>query len=72
LSIAQVSDSNAASDIVYSIKIVNSTGTIVKTVTTTQQKWQADISGFTPGIYFIQVINNKNKSEIGRSSFVKM
>ena len=55
----------------YQIKIVSSTGTVVKTATSAQPSWQHDVSNLQPGTYFIQVINNADKTLAGRAEFVK-
>ncbi len=57
---------------VYGIKIVSSTGSVMKAVTTTAQDWQTDVSSLTPGTYIIQVINNSNNSVVGKGTFVKL
>jgi len=59
-------------NIVYSIKIVNNTGSVLQTATTTQQNWQTDISKFLPGTYILQVINNKDNSIVGKGTFIKL
>ena len=55
----------------YSIKIVNATGIIVKTATTTQTNWQNDVSSLLPGTYILQVVDNNDKL-VGERSFVKL
>ncbi len=55
----------------YSIKIVNATGIIVKTATTTQTNWQNDVSSLLPGTYILQVMDNNDKL-VGERSFVKL
>jgi hypothetical protein len=57
---------------IYSIKIVNSLGAVVKTATTAQQNWQTDVSNLIPGNYVLQVVNNGNKTVVGESSFIKL
>ncbi len=57
---------------VYGIKIVSSTGFVMKTATTTAQDWQTDVSGLMPGTYIIQVTNNYNNSLVGKGTFVKL
>jgi hypothetical protein len=58
--------------LLYGIKIVNITGVVIKTTTSSQPNWQEDISGLAPGTYIIQVINNGDKSVVGKSRFVKL
>jgi hypothetical protein len=57
---------------VYGIKIMSTSGALVKSVTTTQQNWQADISNLLPGTYIVQVVNNNNESVIGKGTFIKL
>ena len=58
-------------NVAYSIKIVNATGIIVKTATTTQTNWQNDVSSLLPGTYILQVMDN-NDNLVGERTFVKM
>jgi len=55
----------------YTIIITNSTGNVVKSVSTSQlASWQNDVSTFAPGIYFLRVVNNNTKTVIGSSKFI--
>jgi sugar lactone lactonase YvrE len=80
LSIDPLSGANASAgqgttaniNTVYGIKIVSNTGALIKSATTTQQNWQTDISALMPGTYIIQVVNNENKSVVGKGTFVKL
>jgi len=56
----------------YTIKIINITGSVIKTATSSSNSWQANISDVSPGFYIIQVNNNSNDSIVGRSAFVKL
>jgi len=56
----------------YSIEIVSVSGTVVKSVVSTRPDWQDDVSNLQPGTYILQVLNNKDKSEIGKVTFVKL
>jgi len=56
----------------YSIKIINITGSVVKTSNATSSMWQDNVSSLSPGTYLIQVVNNKNKTLVGNGTFVKM
>jgi hypothetical protein len=58
--------------LIYDIKIMNSYGLIVKNAVSLQDSWQSDVSNLLPGTYFIQVINNNDKSIVGNSKFVKL
>jgi hypothetical protein len=63
---------NITANTVYSIKIVNNTGSIVKIATTTQQDWSYDVSALLPGTYVVQILNNANKSLIATNKFIKL
>ena len=56
----------------YAIKIFNVFGAVVKSATSSQPGWQDDITTLLPGTYIIQVLNNTDKSLVGRTTFVKM
>jgi hypothetical protein len=65
-------DVATASNAVYTVKIVNASGLVVKTTTTTQANWQTNVSSLLPGTYIMQVFNNKDNSLVGRGTFVKV
>jgi hypothetical protein len=56
----------------YNIRVTNSTGMVVKEVTSAQPQWQSSVSNLLIGTYFIEVVNNKDKSLIGKTKFVKL
>ena len=56
----------------YDIKIINITGSVIKSETSANASWQSNVSSLSPGTYVIQVVNNKDKSLVGRGTFVKM
>jgi hypothetical protein len=56
----------------YGIKIVSASGAVVKTATTTQQDWQANVSSLLPGTYVIEVVNSNDNSPVGRGTFIKL
>lgn len=56
----------------YNIKIINITGAIIMSATTSSPTWQDNVSNLTPGTYIIQVFNNTDKSLAGKNTFVKM
>ncbi len=56
----------------YGIKIITLTGAVIKTATSATPAWQDNISGLTPGTYLIEVVNNNDKSVVGKSKFVKL
>lgn len=56
----------------YKITITSTLGIVVKTSSSTQADWHSDVSSLTPGTYFIEVINLKDNSLTGRTSFIKL
>ncbi len=56
----------------YAIKIVNITGSVVKSANSSQPSWQDDVGTLQPGTYIIQVVNNNDKTVVGKTTFVKM
>ncbi len=56
----------------YNIQIVNNTGSVIKTVTSSQPTWQGDVSSLLPGTYIMRVTNKSDNSLVGRSTFVKL
>jgi hypothetical protein len=56
----------------YNIRIINITGCIVKTATSSSPIWQDDVSALSPGTYIIQVVNQKGNTMVGKSTFIKM
>jgi sugar lactone lactonase YvrE len=56
----------------YKITITNNMGIIVKTTTTNLQLWFNDVVNLLPGTYFVNVVNTRNNSLIGKSTFIKL
>jgi hypothetical protein len=56
----------------YSIKITNSTGKILKTINTTHDTWQDNVSYLLPGTYVVDVTNNSDNTKVGQGKFVKL
>jgi len=56
----------------YDIKIMSANGVIVKSVKSSQPSWQDNLSNLTPGTYIVEVVNNNDKSVVGKSKFVKL
>jgi len=56
----------------YSIKIININGSIIKTATSSSNNWHDNLTSLSPGTYFVQVINNTDKSLVGKSTFIKL
>jgi len=62
----------ASSNSFYSIRIVNTTGSVIKSVSTTQTTWQDNIAALLPGTYIIQVVSGKDNSIVGKATFIKL
>ena len=56
----------------YAISIINMSGELVKSATSCQPNWENNISNLTPGTYIVQVVNNRNKTVVGKTAFVKL
>jgi hypothetical protein len=56
----------------YSIKIININGSVIKTAVSTSGNWHDNLTSLSPGTYFVQVINNADRSLVGKSTFVKL
>lgn len=57
---------------VYTIQIINVTGSVITKSTSTSDSWEDNISGLKPGAYVIQVFNKTNNTVVGIQSFIKM
>jgi len=67
-----VIESKLAETANYDITIANSAGLTVKHVITTQSNWQTQVTDLVPGTYMIRVVNDKDKSLVGDTRFVKL
>ncbi len=56
----------------YQIIITNSTGLIIKQGSSTQSVWSTNVSELLPGTYLVKVLNQKDKSFVGQTKFVKL
>jgi len=56
----------------YAIRIISTSGRVIQSATATQASWHGDVSSLLPGTYIMQVVDNKDKSVVGRSTFVKL
>ena len=56
----------------YTYWIANSSGLIVKQITSQQSTWQPNISNLLPGSYMIKVLNTTDNSIIGNYKFIKL
>lgn len=60
------------SDYSFNIVITGSNGTIVKKAISSQLEWQDNVASLLPGSYVVQIVNNKDKSVVGKTKFVKL
>jgi trimeric autotransporter adhesin len=56
----------------FGIKIISTTGSVIRSANSSQPTWQDNISSLIPGTYIIQVVNNNDNSVVGKSTFVKL
>jgi hypothetical protein len=56
----------------FGIKIISTTGSVIKSANSSQPTWQDNISSLVPGTYIIQVVNKSDNSVVGKSTFVKL
>jgi len=56
----------------YDVQISDILGSNLKKTKIDQQNWQTDVSNLLPGTYIITVINDKDKSLVGQTKFVKL
>jgi len=64
--------SQSAESASYNIIITSSSGAVVKQAITNEPNWQGAVNNLLPGTYLVQVINNKDKSLVGNSKFIKI
>lgn len=62
----------SSSSSVYNILISNSSGNMLKKITSTEPYWQGDATGWIPGTYMIKVFDAKTQSLIGTTKFIKL
>ncbi|MDF2434206.1 MAG: trimeric autotransporter adhesin [Mucilaginibacter sp.] len=67
--LASINYSGASS---YDIKIISTSGYVIKAATSSSANWQANVSNLAPGTYIIQVINNNDNSLVGKRTFIKL
>ena len=61
-----------ADETLFSIRVMDGSGKIVKDGSSAQTSWQGSIANLQPGTYFIVVLGIKTQSAIGRTRFVKL
>ena len=62
----------ATDNTTYNIKFMNSSGIVIKQITSAQSTWQGNVSNLQPGTYIIQVSNGRNETLVGQTKFVKL
>lgn len=67
-----LSASSIAATTSYNIRIVNISGTTIKSAVSSTGNWQDNLSGLSAGTYIITVVNNSNNKLVGRTTFVKL
>lgn len=56
----------------FSISILNSSGRVVKQLTSSSQNLQTDVTQFIPGTYIVQILNLSDNKLQGQTKFVKL
>ncbi|MDO3626981.1 T9SS type A sorting domain-containing protein [Mucilaginibacter sp. BT774] len=56
----------------YRIRVMSTSGLVVKDIMSSQPTWQGNISDLKPGTYMIRVINNSTQDLVGENKFVKL
>jgi hypothetical protein len=69
LAIANTGETHAGN---YNIRITNSSGFVIKDITSAQANWQGNVGDLLTGTYVIQVVNTKDQSLVGKAKFVKL
>ncbi len=57
---------------VFNIKIMSSSGQVVKEISSGEATWHGNVGDLSPGTYIIQVTNSKTPSFVGENKFVKL
>ncbi|WP_426672065.1 T9SS type A sorting domain-containing protein [Mucilaginibacter sp. McL0603] len=70
INLAIASETNDA--VAYKMTLTNSTGTVVKEFTSSQNALQTNVSNLLPGTYLVRVIDNKTQSLVAENKFVKL
>jgi len=56
----------------YQVKIISVWGAVVKSMVSAQSNLQNDVSSLLPGTYVMLVLDNQDKSLLGKATFVKL
>jgi hypothetical protein len=68
-----VNMANSTAAPAYTIRIVSTSGRLVREFTSARQVWQGSVRDLMPGVYLVIVLNNKTgKSIVGQSKFTKI
>jgi hypothetical protein len=58
--------------VIYNIKVINSSGVVIRKINSSKPFWQGSIGNLQPGTYILQVFNTNTQSLVGESKFVKL
>jgi hypothetical protein len=56
----------------YTIQITNTSGFLIRQVTSAQPSWQTSVADLMPGTYIVKVHNSRDNTIIGDTKFVKL
>lgn len=70
--VQNISATAKANNASYDITITNSSGLVVKSASSLPALSQENVNNLLPGTYIIQVVNDNDKSLVGKSKFVKL
>jgi hypothetical protein len=56
----------------YTIQITNTSGFLIRQVTSAQPSWQTSVADLLPGTYIVKVHNSTDNTIIGDTKFVKL
>jgi hypothetical protein len=56
----------------YTIRITNTSGFLIRQVTSAQSTWQTNVADLMPGTYIVKVRNSTDNTIIGDTKFVKL
>jgi sugar lactone lactonase YvrE len=72
INLSIVQNSGLINKLSYGIKVINITGSTVKTGKTSTSAWRENAENLAAGTYIIQVINNNDNSLVGKTTFIKL
>jgi hypothetical protein len=56
----------------FDFRFMNSSGLVIREITSSQPSWQGSIGNLQPGTYIVQVRNAKDETLVGQTKFVKL